>query len=319
MARVAKAVTPSEKVKPTKPRKVKAAPAKATPAGSKSTAAAAKGSGSKVSGDKRAAGVKRPAAVKRVAAGKVPAKAAPRPRTVVAKGVAKAVTQASKASKPKSVPPAKSAPAKSAPAKGTATKRSAAKSAATVPKKATSAKAVPAKAVPANTGNNEVVSAKTATPVSPTLPSAAKPKVVAPKAPAVKVVKRAPNPYSSDAKFLEDQRTLLGSERAVYQEQATDLKAEADSLAMEREPGDVQFDEESGEGGTVTVDRERDLALSAQASAAVQEIDDALARIATKNYGECERCHQPIPKARLRALPYARLCVACKSGGLSRR
>ncbi|MGH9108204.1 MAG: TraR/DksA family transcriptional regulator [Acidimicrobiales bacterium] len=126
-------------------------------------------------------------------------------------------------------------------------------------------------------------------------------------------------PYADDAKFLDEQRHLLVAERAVHEAQASDLKAEADSLAQEREPGDVQFDEESGEGGTVTVDRERDLALSAQAAAAVEEIDDALSRIDVGTYGACERCHQPIPKPRLRALPFARLCVACKSGGLSRR
>jgi DnaK suppressor protein len=108
-------------------------------------------------------------------------------------------------------------------------------------------------------------------------------------------------------------------ERAIYQEQATSLRAEADSLALEREPGDVQFDEESGEGGTVTVDRERNLALSGQAALAVEEIDYAAQRVADRTYGYCERCFQPIPKPRLRALPYARLCVACKSGGLSRR
>jgi DnaK suppressor protein len=51
----------------------------------------------------------------------------------------------------------------------------------------------------------------------------------------------------------------------------------------------------------------------------VEEIDDALRKIDRKFYGACERCYQPIPKARLRALPFARLCVACKSGGLSRR
>ncbi|HLG67239.1 MAG TPA: TraR/DksA family transcriptional regulator [Acidimicrobiales bacterium] len=126
-------------------------------------------------------------------------------------------------------------------------------------------------------------------------------------------------PYAGDAKFLLEQKELLEHERNVHREQAADLRAEADSLAQEREPGDVQFDEESGEGGTVTVDRERDLALSAQAMAAVEEIEAALLRIADGSYGACERCHQPIPKPRLRALPYARLCVACKSGGLSRR
>lgn len=140
------------------------------------------------------------------------------------------------------------------------------------------------------------------------------PATAAPRAP-----KAAPGPYAADDKFLAEQRRLLDGERAVYEAQALDLRAEAESLAQEREPGDVQFDEESGEGGTVTVDRERDLALSAQALAAVEEIDAALTRIADRTYGACERCRQPIPKPRLKALPFARLCVACKSGGLSRR
>ncbi len=150
-------------------------------------------------------------------------------------------------------------------------------------------------------------------------PPPARPGRPADKKPASRRRSAPAGPYAQDAKFLAEQRQLLESERAVYLAQASDLKAEADSLAQEREPGDVQFDEESGEGGTVTVDRERDLALSAQALAAVEEIDVALAKIAGRTYGACERCQQPIPKPRLKALPYARLCVACKSGGLSRR
>ena len=159
-------------------------------------------------------------------------------------------------------------------------------------------------------------------------PAARKAATAAKKAPVKKApVKKAPaapkrptlGPYAKETKFLEEQRLLLLDERSIYKGQAVDLRAEADSLALEREPGDVQFDEESGEGGTVTVDRERNLALSAQASAAVEEIDDALRKIERKTYGGCERCYHAIPKARLRALPFARLCVACKSGGLSRR
>lgn len=122
-----------------------------------------------------------------------------------------------------------------------------------------------------------------------------------------------------DRNFLDEQRAALLAERDTYRTQAEALRAEAESLALEREPGDVQFDEESGEGGTVAVDRERDLQLSAQAMAAIEEIDLALASIDAGTYGACERCGQPIPKARLRALPFARLCVACKSGGLHRR
>ncbi len=123
----------------------------------------------------------------------------------------------------------------------------------------------------------------------------------------------------SDEEFFERQRSLLASERAAYEAQAAALKAEADSLVQEAEPGDIQFDEESGEGGTTTIDRERDLALSAQARAAVEEVDAALAKIDAGIYGICERCKQPIVRARLVALPHAKLCVRCKSGGLSRR
>ena len=118
---------------------------------------------------------------------------------------------------------------------------------------------------------------------------------------------------------MAEQRTLLLRERDSYTRQAEELKAEADSLALEHEPGDVQFDEEGGEGGTSNVDRELDLVLSAQARGAIAEIDRALAKINAGTYGTCEQCGNPIPQARLKALPYAALCVACKSGGLSRR
>jgi DnaK suppressor protein len=125
--------------------------------------------------------------------------------------------------------------------------------------------------------------------------------------------------YSKDERFLATQRAALLRERSTYLEQAASLKAEAESLVEEMEPGDIQFDDESGEGGTVTVDRERDLALSAQALAAVEEIDHTLAKMDNGTYGICENCGKLIVKARLEALPYARLCIDCKSGGLSRR
>ena len=137
----------------------------------------------------------------------------------------------------------------------------------------------------------------------------------------VKNVAKSPRAASTATldKFLTEQRSALEAERETYAAQAVSLKAEADQMAQEAEPGDVQFDEESGEGGTMNIDRERDLALSAQARAAVEDIDLALGKIENGTYGTCEQCGQPIPKARLKALPQARLCVACKSGGLSRR
>ncbi|HKE72865.1 MAG TPA: TraR/DksA C4-type zinc finger protein [Acidimicrobiales bacterium] len=117
-------------------------------------------------------------------------------------------------------------------------------------------------------------------------------------------------------KFLEGQLEELERERANYLRQAETLQAEADSLTEDREPGDVQFDEESGEGDTLAVERERDLTLSAQARAAIEQIDRAVAKIHEGTYGRCENCGTAIPKERLKALPYAALCVKCKSGSL---
>ncbi len=235
------------------------------------------------------------------------------------------MTPASKASGPapaaaakkaaKTAGPAKKAVAAKAPAKKAVAAKAPAKKA---PPAKVAAKKAPAKA-PAKKAPAAKVAAKKAPAKAP-----AKKAAVAAKKPARA---RAPiGPYATDTKFLEEQRAILISERATYQEQAEVLKAEADSLAQEREPGDVQFDEESGEGGTVTVDRERDLALSAQALLAVEEIVDALVRITKKTYGACERCHQPIMKARLRALPYAatlrrvqeRGAVSPLNGGMTR-
>jgi len=41
------------------------------------------------------------------------------------------------------------------------------------------------------------------------------------------------------------------------------------------------------------------------------EIDDALRRIDNGTYGICEGRGEPIPKERLKAIPWARYCVAC--------
>src|SRR5205085_1475001 len=104
-----------------------------------------------------------------------------------------------------------------------------------------------------------------------------------------------PAAKASTDKFVVEQRAQLIAERETYVRQAESLRAEAEQLAQEMEPGDIQFDEESGEGATINIERERDLALSAQARGAVEEIDRALERIDAGTYGTCERCGEPIP------------------------
>jgi RNA polymerase-binding transcription factor DksA len=208
------------------------------------------------------------------------------------------------------------------PAKTTA-KKAAAKSTSrsSAAKSARSAKTSKTKATKTATTRKTATTTRSAT-TRKTAKSAKKPaakKVATSTRKASAPARKAARKKAPDDKFLVAQLKALQEERATYTRQAASLRAEADLLAAEREPGDVQFDEESGEGDTLQVERERDLALSAQASAAVEEIDLAIEKIQSTGYGVCDRCGKDIPRERLRALPYAALCVTCKSAGFSRR
>ncbi len=122
-----------------------------------------------------------------------------------------------------------------------------------------------------------------------------------------------------DLEFLVEQRSALLAERERLTGQAVRLEDEANALIAEAEMGDVQFDEESGEGDTMVVERERDLALSAQARQTITEIDTALERIADGTYGYSSVSGRPIPRERLEALPWTTVLVEEKVGGLGRR
>jgi DnaK suppressor protein len=52
--------------------------------------------------------------------------------------------------------------------------------------------------------------------------------------------------------------------------------------------------------------------LDATARVELQQIENALLRIDTGEYGRCEACHRPIQTARLEMVPFATRCVACE-------
>jgi RNA polymerase-binding transcription factor DksA len=240
------------------------------------------------------------------------AKSAPKKAAAPAK---KAATPASAAAKA----PAKDA---AAPAKGgAAPAKPAAKSAAT---KATTAPSAPAKKAgaaapkaPAKTPARGGAAPTKSPPKGASAKEAAPAKAAAAPAKAEAAKSKPVNPF--DAKFLEAQRKLLLEERAKLLGQADHLDAEAAQLMEDLDPGDVQFDDESGEGDSLVVERERDLALAGQARQTVAEIDAALRRIDEGVYGLSVISGRPIPKERLRALPWATELVEEKVGGLGSR
>ncbi len=122
-----------------------------------------------------------------------------------------------------------------------------------------------------------------------------------------------------DVKFLKSQHVRLLAERHALLGQASRLEDEANSLIEDGEMGDVQFDDESGEGDTMVVERERDLALSAQARQTIADIDAALDRMSAGTYGYSLASGRPIPRERLEAIPWATVLVEEKVGGIGRR
>lgn len=97
-------------------------------------------------------------------------------------------------------------------------------------------------------------------------------------------------------KLLETRRQLLERMKAelVEPDEPTGVPGDAADMAHS-----VSARETSYEIGSVE-------------SRAVAQIDYAIRRIDSGKYGVCEDCGRRIPPARLRAMPFAYLCVECK-------
>ena len=80
-------------------------------------------------------------------------------------------------------------------------------------------------------------------------------------------------------------------------------------VSVEREP-----DDEAAQA-TYSVTRDMSAATLERERKTLAEIEAALKRFANGHYGICESCEASISDARLRALPWARLCISCASRG----
>ena len=63
---------------------------------------------------------------------------------------------------------------------------------------------------------------------------------------------------------------------------------------------------------TDNYDRELNLDIASTEQKRLNDIDDALTRIKDGKFGRCEGCDSKISLQRLKAMPYARLCIKCQ-------
>ena len=102
--------------------------------------------------------------------------------------------------------------------------------------------------------------------------------------------------------LLEKRREILTSVNEMEDEvlKKSRLDASGDLSSMPIHMADIGTDNYEQEFALGLMDSERKL---------LREIDDALQRIEENTYGICEGTGKPIPKARLKAQPWARYCV----------
>src|SRR5436189_4909216 len=110
-------------------------------------------------------------------------------------------------------------------------------------------------------------------------------------------------------KELEEFRVRLQEERVELETQLTTIEESSFAATQSELSGEVSFDDENADAGTFTFERERDLSIENNVRDLLRKIDRALARMDDGTFGICSRCGKPIEKARLKALPYADLCI----------
>ncbi|HEB12761.1 MAG TPA: TraR/DksA family transcriptional regulator [Actinobacteria bacterium] len=108
-------------------------------------------------------------------------------------------------------------------------------------------------------------------------------------------------------KLLKEKKRLEGELKQIHDDNYNTAIAQRES-GGEENPGNHMADSASN-----TFERERDLSLEENLRDIVAQVEGALKRIDEGRFGTCIRCEKKIIEARLSALPYADLCIACKT------
>lgn len=106
-----------------------------------------------------------------------------------------------------------------------------------------------------------------------------------------------------------------------FREQLEEARTRLQKTIEHHELGGASLTEETGEllsgsqdnhmadTATETYERELDEGLEEDAREQLRQVESALARIASGEYGPCEVCGKDIPAERLEAVPWTTLCI----------
>ena len=125
-------------------------------------------------------------------------------------------------------------------------------------------------------------------------------------------------------KDLERFRALLIEERKRVLDELGWLESNYIGKSRKEVTGEpASYTSHPADAGTDSMEMEKAYLIGAAGGEVLEDIDEALRNIDKGRYGICQQCGGEISGERLDAVPYARLCVKCKSdmekpGGTSR-
>ena len=100
--------------------------------------------------------------------------------------------------------------------------------------------------------------------------------------------------------------------RRDLEERRRSIRERVAVLAERPELGSAQgFGKRIGDGTTEAISRLTDIGVGRSLETALARTERALAKLDDGTYGICDACGEPIPPARLAAMPDGVLCVAC--------
>jgi RNA polymerase-binding protein DksA len=146
-------------------------------------------------------------------------------------------------------------------------------------------------------------------------PAAFKPRpVVAPHkakpTPAQLIPQGAQRVTEKDMKEFEER---LQTERRKIEKEMGHLESTVLKVNPRDSAGDLSgYSFHMADAGTDAMEREKAFLFASTEGRLLMEITEALRRLYRGEYGMCESCGNPIARARLEAMPHARLCISCK-------
>ena len=107
-------------------------------------------------------------------------------------------------------------------------------------------------------------------------------------------------------------RQLLITERAKLVSEIKSI-AEDTSKSPREASGDLSaYTVHMADMAADTYERELSMNIVSSEQEILYQIDDALKRLDEGSFGTCQQCNQSILMSRLKAVPYASLCISCQ-------